>query len=221
VDPNSTTKATDLAKSESGDFKTGRASDVTSLGLDKFADFRVALDTIDRIERRVAQGFLMNASVQRDAERVTATEIQLIAQELDDALGGIYSILAQEYQIPLVTRVVVDMTSDSKLPELPEELVTPTIVTGLDALGRNADLAKLDALVGDLFNLSPEIANQYLNLSNYIKRRGAYLRIDIDGLVRTEEEIAQSQQQNQSMQMLQQFGPQVLQGFIDAQQKET
>lgn len=217
VDPNSTTKATDLSKASSGDFKTGRATDVTTLGLDKFADFRVALDTIDRIERRVAQGFLLSASVQRDAERVTAAEVQFMAQELDDALGGIYSILAQEFQMPLITRIIEDLTNQRKLPELPSEVVNPVIVTGMDALGRNADLAKLDTLVRDIFALSPEIASQYINLSNYIKRKGAYLRLDTDGLIRTQEEVDQANQQNQMQAMLQQMGPQVLQGVIDQQ----
>lgn len=220
VDPNSQTKASDLNKAQSGDFKTGRADDITTLGLDKFADFRVALETIDRIERRVSQGFLLNAAVQRDAERVTAAEVQYMAQELDDALGGLYSILAQEFQLPLITRVLEDLMNDGRLPELPEALVNPVIVTGLDALGRNADLVKLDTLVGDIFSLSPEIANQYIDISNYIKRKGAYLRIDTDGLIRTQEQINQSNQKAQMEQMIQQMAPQLLQGVID-QQKDN
>ena len=217
VNPNGTTKATDLNKAQSGDFKTGRADDVTSLGLDKFADFRVAKDTIDMIERRVAQGFLLNSAVQRDAERVTAAEVQYMAQELDDALGGIYSILAQEFQLPLVRRYMQDLMNQKKLPELPEELVNPVIVTGMDALGRTADLAKLDTLVGDIFSLSPEIASQYIDLSNYIKRKGAYLRIDTEGLIRTQQQVDQANQKAQMQQMLQEMGPQMMQGVMEQQ----
>jgi len=212
VAPNSVTKATDCNKAASGAFVTGNAQDITTLGLDKFADFRVALETIDRIERRLGAAFMLNGSVQREAERVTAEEVRFMARELDDALGGIYSILAQEFQLPLIKRVMTDMVSLGRLPELPESLMNPVIVTGLDALGRTSDLAKLDNLVRDIFALSPEIASKYVNLSNYIKRRGAYLRIDTDGLIRSQEEVEQADQQAQMQQMMQQMAPQMMQG---------
>ena len=217
VKPNSVTRASDCNKAASGDFVTGNADDITTLGLDKFADFRVALETIDRIEKRLGQAFMLSASAQRDAERVTAEEVRYVARELDDALGGIYSILAQEFQLPLIKRIMVDMTSLGKLPELPEALINPVIVTGMDALGRTADLAKLDNLVKDIFALSPELANQYVDISNYIKRRGAYLRIDTDGLINSQEKIDQANQQAQMEQMMQQVGPQMLQAATQQQ----
>lgn len=217
VQPNSVTRASDCNKAASGDFVTGRADDISSLGLDKFADFRVALEAIDRIEKRLGSAFMLNGSVQRDAERVTAEEVRFMARELDDALGGIYSILAQEFQLPLIRRIIPDMVVLGKLPELPEQIINPVIVTGLDALGRTADLSKLDNLVRDIFALSPEIASKYVDLSNYIKRRGAYLRIDTDGLIRSQEEVDKADQQAQMQQMMQQMGPQMMQGAMQSQ----
>ena len=41
--------------------------------------------------------------VQRQAERVTATEVSLVANELQDALGGVYGILTTEFQLPYLT----------------------------------------------------------------------------------------------------------------------
>ena len=38
----------------------------------------------------------------RSAERVTAEEVRYMAQELETALGGVYSILSQEFQYPFV-----------------------------------------------------------------------------------------------------------------------
>ncbi|WP_416142518.1 portal protein [Escherichia coli] len=43
-----------------------------------------------------------NSAVQRTGERVTAEEIRYVASELEDTLGGVYSILSQELQLPLV-----------------------------------------------------------------------------------------------------------------------
>ena len=53
-------------------------------------------------------------------------------------------------------------------------------------------------------------------------RRAASLGIDTDGLIKTEEQIAQEQQQAMMMQMAQQYGPQVVdaaaQGVLQNQQ---
>jgi len=201
--PNSVTKTSDCTRAESGDFITGVKDDITTLQLDKFNDFRVALETIERIESRLVSAFMLRESVQRDAERVTAEEIKFLASELDDALGGIYSILAQEFQLPLVTRVLVDMERKKLLPVLPKEMIKPVITTGLDALGRTQDLVKLDALVKDIFALDPQIAAQYVNLAEYIRRRGAALSVDTDGLINTPEQIAATQQQAQQAAMMQ------------------
>ena len=57
---------------------------------------------MNRIEQRLQFAFLLNASVQRQAERVTATEVQLVANELQDALGGVYGILTTEFQLPYI-----------------------------------------------------------------------------------------------------------------------
>jgi hypothetical protein len=52
-------------------------------------------------------------------------------------------------------------------------------------------------------NLGPEVLAKYLNVGEYIKRRGTNLGIDMEGLVRTEEEVVQREQQDQAMAMAQ------------------
>lgn len=188
--PNSVTKSRDVTKAESGDFVTGDSNDITTLQLDKFNDFRVALETIGRLEERLTMAFMLRESVQRDAERVTAEEIKYMAAELDDALGGVYSILSQELQLPMVTRIMIDMERKNILPNMPKDTITPVITTGLDALGRTQELVKLDSLVRDLFQLDPQLANQYVDISEYIRRRGVALSVDTDKLIRTADEVA-------------------------------
>ena len=71
-----------------------------------------------RIEQRLQFAFLINASVQRQAERVTATEVQLIANELQDALGGVYGILTTEFQLPYINTKLAMLREQKLLPEL-------------------------------------------------------------------------------------------------------
>ena len=90
----------------------------------------------------------MARSVQRDAERVTAAEINLMAQELENSLGGIYSILTQGFQLPYLRRRMHLLVRQGKVPKLPDELVKPKIVTGLQGLGRGNDRNKLIEFIG-------------------------------------------------------------------------
>lgn len=203
VKPNGTTRIKTLAESNNGDIKSGNAEDVTVLQMNKFNDFRVALDTMGRIEQRLSQAFLLMSSIQRDAERVTAEEIRAMASELEDALGGVYSVLSQEAQMPILKRVMALMQKQGKLPTLPNDKIKPMLSTGLEALGRGHDLQKLQTLVNVLAPLGPEVLASNINIGDYITRTGTALGIDMAGLVKSEEQKAQEQAQAQQMQQQQ------------------
>lgn len=205
VNPNGTTSQQTLAEADNGAIVEGNDKDVSVLQLNKFNDFRVALETIQRIEERLSFAFLLNSSIQRNGERVTAEEIRYMAGELEAALGGIYSILSQEFQLPLVNRVMFAMERKKKLPVLPKGTVKPVIVTGMEALGRGNDMNKLQAFfeaAGKIAQLPPEI-----NKEDALKRLGTSLGIDMKGLVKGAEELAAEQQQAQQMAMMQQALP--------------
>lgn len=211
IKPNGTTRAKTLAESPNGAIREGNADDVTVLQLQKFNDFRVAYEQMGRIEERLSYAFLLNSSIQRNAERVTAEEVRFMARELEDALGGLYSILAQEFQLPYVRRKIHQMEKNKKLPALPKDSIKPMIITGLEALGRGHDLNKLEVFISGLAStLGPEILAQYMNLDDYIARRATAIGIDTKGLIKTKEEIEAAQQAAQQQAMISQFGPEVL-----------
>lgn len=208
VRPNGTTRARVLAESPNGAIREGDANDVTTLQVQKNGDFQIAFQASQEIKERLAFAFLMNSSVQRNAERVTAEEIRYMASELEDALGGIYSILSQEFQLPLVNRLLLQMQKQRKVPALPKGIVQPTIVTGLEALGRGHDLNKLAAMLEQLGQLGPETLMKYMNIGDYISRVGTSLGIDMKGLIKSDEEIQQEAQQQMMQQTGQQLAPQ-------------
>lgn len=207
VNPNGTTKSRTLAESPNGAIVSGNASDVSTLQVQKSTDFRVAADTMRTINDRIAFAFLMNSSVQRSAERVTAEEVRFMAQELESALGGVYSILSQELQMPLILQLLGGMEKTGKMPKLPKNTVKPTVVTGIEALGRGQDLNKLATFLQYLQPLGAEVIASEMNISDYIDRLGASLGIDTNGLIKSEEQKAQEQamaQQAAEQQMQQQ-----------------
>ena len=185
-----------LSQLRNGGFAVFREGDIHALRTNKAEDLSITSGSIDKLERRLSMAFLMNSAIQRDAERVTAEEIRYMAGELENAFGGIYSLMSQEFQLPLVNIVMRVMESESKLPPLPKDVITPTVVTGTEALGRGQDLTKLDHLLTRLGQLGPE-ALGLLNLSTLVTRIATALAIDTDGLVKTQEQLEAEQQAQQ------------------------
>ena len=213
VSPNGTTRARSLAKAPNGAIIEGSASDVSVLQANKFNDFRVALETMARIEQRLQFAFLLNSSVQRQAERVTATEIELLKNELQEQLGNVYGILTNEFQIPYLTVKMNLLKKRKLLPELPKDIVKVKILVGLESLGRSSDRVRLITFISDLAQtLGAETLAKHINLDNAIHKFAVANSIDIDGLIKSKEQIADEQNQAYQNQMFSQSmaNPQVV-----------
>jgi len=211
VNPNGFTNAETLARSPNGAIREGLATDVTVLQVQKQGDFSVALQTISQIRERISYAFLLAESTIRNAERVTAEEVRLTTAAVERQLGGIYSILSQEFQLPLIRRLMAVMTKEKRLPKVPDEYVQPMITTGIDALGRGNDLAKLDTfLVGLQQVIGPEAMAQYVNIGEYLNRRAAALGIETEGLIKSEEEVQALRQQAVATKMAEKLGPEAI-----------
>ena len=154
IRPNSVTKKRDLALTRNGDIITGSRDDVSVLQTDKQYDLRVVQESIRALEDRMSFAFLLHTAIQRDAERVTAQEIRYMAEQLETSMGGIYSLLSMEFQLPLVKLLMKRMSQTKEIPALPKGSVKPTIITGIEALGRGNDLQKLREFIAEFVNLA-------------------------------------------------------------------
>jgi len=209
--PNGMTLTEDLARASTGDIIDGDAEDVSTLQVEKHYDFRVAKELHAELERSLALSFMLNTSIQRRGERVTAEEIRYMAREIEDAFGGLYSVLSLDLQTPYVKRVLHLMKQQKIIPELPKDIVQPVVVTGMDALGRGHDLDKLDAFIRGIADVfGPEAVAQEINVNAYLSRRADALGVESSGLVKTLEEKQAEAEQAQQMAMLQQAIPQVV-----------
>lgn len=171
VHPGSSTNVEDVNRARSGDSVAGDAGDIDVLQLEKYADFKAVEMTIARLEQRLARAFLIRSGMIRDAERVTAEEIRDVAQELEDTLGGVYTVMAQEEQMPFIRRLLLILTNSGDIPRLPKGTVEPVVVTGFQALGRNHSLNKLRGAISDLVSIfGNEGAMQILSGSDVATR---------------------------------------------------
>jgi len=100
----------------------------------------------------------------------------------------------------VIYRLMYQMEKKKKLPVLPKGQVRPKIVTGLEALGRSTDLQRLNTFVQQIAPFG-ESGLQSLNIGEYIKRVGTSLGVDMDGLIKDEQQMAMEQQQAQEEQL--------------------
>tara|TARA_R110002074_G_scaffold77559_7_gene175838 strand:- start:1631 stop:2938 length:1308 start_codon:yes stop_codon:yes gene_type:complete len=211
VSPNGTTKAKALAQSSNGAIVQGNAADVSVLQINKQADMSVALQTMEVIKDRLGKAFMITSDLFRNAERVTATEIQAIIRQVEKTLGGLYSLLSSEFQLPMIKMLLKSLEKRKLIPKIPKE-VHPTIIVGVDAIGRAAELEKLDTLLAGMGQLfGPEALGHYVNIDEYISRRATALGVPVEGLIKSPEQLQQEQQQAMMQQAMLQAGPQMAQ----------
>jgi hypothetical protein len=202
VSPAATVKPSTLAKAGNGAIIQGRAEDVTAVQVSKQADFSSAYQMIQSLTQRLSEAFLILTV--RQSERTTAEEIRATQQELNEQLGGIYGNLTVELVRPYLQRKLFTLQRSKELPQLPKGIVYPTIIAGLEGIGRGQDRESLMMFLQTISQaLGPEAIAQYIDPEEAVKRLAAAQGIDTFKLVKTADMRQQEQQKAQQMQMTQ------------------
>lgn len=202
VSPSSTTKPQTIAQAGNGAIVQGRPDDVGVIQVGKTADFRTAYEMVSTLERRISDAFLVLNI--RQSERTTAEEVRLTQLELEQQLGGLFSLLTTEFLIPYLNRNMLVLQRSNQLPKIPKDLVRPQIVAGVNALGRGQDRESLTQFVTLIAQtMGPEAIQKFIDPSEYIKRLAAAQGIDYLNLVKTPEQMQQEAQQQQQQAMSQ------------------
>ena len=198
VSPSSTTKPQTLAQAGNGAIVQGRPDDIGVVQVGKTADFRTAYEMSVALSQRISEAFLiMNV---RQSERTTAEEVRLTQLEIEQQLGGIFSLMTTEFLVPYLDRILMVLQRSGQLPKIPKDLVRPTIVAGVNALGRGQDRESLTNFITTIAQtMGPEAIMKYVDPSEYIKRLAAAQGIDTLNLVKTEQQMQGDMQQQMGM----------------------
>jgi hypothetical protein len=211
IKPNSVLSEKELSETPNCGFVVGNQEDVFCLQVNKSLDFSTAKDYVNTLRTDLGYVFLLNSAVQRDAERVTAEEIRYVAQELENTLGGVYSLLSEEFQRVLIARLIARLEKEAALPKLPTDIVRPTIITGLDALGRSQELARIERACQQTAELlGPQAVPQYIKPEILVAKIFTANGVLDSSIVRTSKDIAMAQQQQQQQQLAQAATPNVV-----------
>ena len=196
VSPSATVKPSTLAKAGNGAILQGRADDVTVVQAQKSADFSTAMNMVTQLTQRLSEAFLILTV--RESERTTAEEVRATQQELNEQLGGIYGNLTTELLRPYLQRKLFVLQRSGVLPKLPKGIVFPTVIAGIEGIGRGQDRESLMMFLQTVSQaLGPEAMMKFVNPEEAIKRLAAAQGIDTIQLVKTAEERQQEEQQTQ------------------------
>jgi hypothetical protein len=120
--------------------------------------------------------------------------------ELEQSLGGLFSLLTVEFLKPYLERTLLVLQRSNQIPRLPKDIVRPKIVAGVNALGRAGDKESLIMFMSTIANtLGPEAILKYINPSEAIKRLAAAQGIDYLNLVKTEQQLSQDLNEQQQL----------------------
>ena len=207
VSPSATTKPATLAAAGNGAIIQGRPDDIGVVQVGKTADFRTAYEMAQGLEKRLSDAFLIMQV--RNSERTTAEEVRMTQLELEQQLSGAFSLLTVDFLVPYLNRKLLVAQRSGKIPRLPPKIVAPTIVAGLNALGRSTDREALTQYLQVLAQtMGPEVLFKFVNPDEVCKRFAASVGVDVLNLVKSTEEIQgekqQQMQQQQQMELVKQ-----------------
>lgn len=197
VKPNSMINVQQLNESATGTYHMGNPGDVSLISKGEGNFMQLIANNIERHERILGRVFMNLASQMRTGDRVTATENNLRAQELEKTHGGTYSTIAANLQ-PILANILLD--------ELEIDLgknsgVTTTIVSGLDAMGRTTYNDKINKLFEDLRQMgsvAPQLLNNFKQLET-IHTLANGRDVSVSGILKTLEDLqAEAQAQGQA-----------------------
>jgi len=199
LNPGSTTKAKTVASTANGGIIQGKEGDLTVVQVNKSLDFRTAKETIADLTTRLNEAFLILQV--RSSERTTAEEVRMTQMELEQQGGGMFSLLTVELLRPYLTRKLFALQRDGKIKKIPDRYVRPTIVAGLNAIGRGQDAESLQRLMMTFSQAyGPQALAQLTDPTEYLKRLAAGMGIDTLNLIKTPQDVEQQKQEAMNQQ---------------------
>lgn len=217
--PNGMTKTRTVNDAENGAIVSGRPEDIQAMQVGKMNDLQIAKAQLGDIIQRLNSAFISQNSIQRQAERVTAEEIRMMAEMLEQQMGGVYSRFSREYQRPLADLVLRSLESSKRIQPIPQDSLKVQIITGIDALGRGQELQALRGAITDVFNVMGPEAVQGMHPSELVSQIFSGWGANPTGIVKTPQELQaereaaeQAQQEQQAAEMAASVAPQILEG---------
>lgn len=188
MDPEVTANGTPLE----GRVVNGQVQGVGYVRVDKLPDMQFVGSLVQQLEQSLGQSLLIRSASVRDSERTTAYEIASVTiRQLEGSLGGVYGPIADQMQLPVVRKVVDYMMQNGDIEEFNMDIVDITTTTGIAALSRETRAQRIREMLAEAAQI-PEAAamvNQQIAFKELVRAKN----IDVPGIIKSDEQIAQEQ----------------------------
>jgi hypothetical protein len=207
VDPAGMTELDDITSVPTGAWVPARQGEVFTISPAETMSpqIQATQQGVNILRQELGKAFLMDSASMPQGDRVTATAVRMIGQELEHVLGGAFSSIARELMRPIVQRamflMIADGAIDERLKEMFEKdgLLDIEIVTGLQALSRDSDLQKLMQM-GEMVRNLPEQAMAMFKWDSYGKALITALGFAPDTWIKSEDQVKEEQMAMQQQQ---------------------
>jgi hypothetical protein len=228
VNPEGSTEVEAIDNDELRNFDviSAREQDIWWLTAPLNPQFAGLTAAIEDTEARLSKVFLADTARSLRGERVTAFQVQEAVSEQEQSLGNVLGSIAKQIQRQVVARTLAIEVKEGRFSrervQLLEEVGQLEIKSGLDALGRQLEGARLQALMSIIPTLPPE-ATQSINFESVLDKLMASAGLDPRELQFTEEQQQARALAAQQQQLQQQAGQQAIEttgNVIEAQARQ-
>jgi hypothetical protein len=215
MDPFSQARPSDVEDTENGQVILARQGELEALTIDLRAPLQAIAAYVEQLEARLERAWGISAASTLRGERVTATQIQQATQEVAEADGPILTHVASSLQESVVRRMVEVESKKGNLHDTFKELwkqkiITIGVKTGLDALGRQIDAARIQSVLGMIAQFPDPAFVGEINTAELAKEFIRVSGLDPSRFTYSEEEKAQRQAAAQQAALAQKAGEQVV-----------
>ena len=196
IKPGSSTDVDALEDAVTGESVQGNPADIQPFEGGEFAKIQQVLNDLMIIENRLAKAFMYGGNT-RQGERVTAREVEINANEADEALGGAVSTLSAFMHTKLA-HLLLQETEPAFIVAMISGEFTLDITAGVPALGRSADVQSLIQATLIVAAVVPALQglSQRPDPERILDTVMRSFNVDTRPLYRTEEELKQLQEAN-------------------------
>ena len=205
LDPTSTTTIDDIEGTVNWQVISARPGTIESFQPNVGSSIQTALLAKAKYESEIDEAFLAASAGNLTQDRTTAFQVNAVASERSQALSGVLSVTEQNLE-PSVEFTITRLIKNKKVAKEFKELMDSdglvvSISSGIDALGRQADGIRLEAMVRIAFETQDPEMLAVLKKVNIMQGIARNSGLDMNQYIKTEEEIAQEQAARQQQQL--------------------
>lgn len=162
----------------------GQVQNLAMLQSNKNGDYAAILNHLTSLEDAFKGTVSLHQNTTPRGERVTAQQVRLVAQEVEEATGGFFVPLADSLQRPLTELAIYRAETQKILAPLPDDTEDIHLLTGLTAVAGANKAAELLEVAAVANGLGPE-AQGWINMGALFSAWARYRSIYEPGLFKT------------------------------------